>query len=161
MANNYARKAAVSFPYVQSVTDRTGKVRHYFRKGGADRVALPGGPGSKEFIEAYRSVLPVKLRPRKKDGQIYFFKMGDFVKIGFSASWEERLKTIATSAPLPVEVLLLIPGSLQVERTLHLRFLAHRTQREWFRATPEIFEFVEMEKRKAANKSFYNEGQKS
>lgn len=160
MERRYTQKAATRFPYVQSVKDGRGKVRHYFRRG-SERVSLPGDPGSKEFIEAYRSVLPVKLRPRKKAGQIYFFKMGDFVKIGYSASWEERLKTIATSAPLPVDVLLVVPGSLRTERAFHARFVECRTQREWFRCTPEILLFIAIEKQKIEAKSFYKEGQKS
>jgi integrase len=43
----------VSLPYVNSYCDRHGKLRHYFRRGRAKRVSLPGAPGSPEFLKAY------------------------------------------------------------------------------------------------------------
>ena len=45
--------AKIDLPYVQRFKDRHGKWRHYFRKPGCKRVALPGQPGSQEFMEAY------------------------------------------------------------------------------------------------------------
>lgn len=39
--------------YIQSFRDRYGKVRYYFRRRGWPHVALPGAPGSPEFMEAY------------------------------------------------------------------------------------------------------------
>lgn len=46
--------AKIEIPYVQRFKDRHGKIRHYFRKPGCKRVALPGQPGSQEFMEAYQ-----------------------------------------------------------------------------------------------------------
>src|SRR4051812_15039196 len=46
--------AKIDLPYVQRFRDRHGKWRHYFRKPGCKRVALPGQPGSQEFMEAYQ-----------------------------------------------------------------------------------------------------------
>ncbi|MGE5502164.1 MAG: tyrosine-type recombinase/integrase [Ignavibacteriales bacterium] len=43
--------------YVQRFKDQHGKVRHYLRKPGCPRIALPGLPGSDEFMEAYREGL--------------------------------------------------------------------------------------------------------
>lgn len=40
--------------YVHEYRDRHGKVRRYFRRPGFPPVALPGLPGSPEFMEAYR-----------------------------------------------------------------------------------------------------------
>lgn len=42
-------------PYVKAYRDRHGKWRYYFRKRGMPRVALPGEPGSTEFLEAYQA----------------------------------------------------------------------------------------------------------
>lgn len=41
--------------YVHSYVDRNGHVRHYFRKGGRAKIALPGNPGSPEFMKAYEA----------------------------------------------------------------------------------------------------------
>lgn len=42
-------------PFVQAYRDRHGKPRHYFRKRGSARVALPGEPGTPEFLTAYQA----------------------------------------------------------------------------------------------------------
>lgn len=49
--------AKVDLPYVQRFRDRHGKVRHYFRKPGCKRLALPGEPMSREFLAAYHTAL--------------------------------------------------------------------------------------------------------
>jgi len=43
--------------YVKTYRDRHGKVRRYFRRPGFKAIALPGLPGSAEFMEAYRVAL--------------------------------------------------------------------------------------------------------
>jgi hypothetical protein len=52
-----AEMAMIRLPYVNSYTDRYGTVRRYFRKRGYKPVALPGVPGSAEFMDAYRAAL--------------------------------------------------------------------------------------------------------
>jgi integrase len=42
----------IPLPYVQTFRDRIGKIRRYYRRG-SRRVALPGLPGSPEFMAAY------------------------------------------------------------------------------------------------------------
>lgn len=54
--------------YVQAFSDRHGKTRHYFRKPGAKRVALPGLPGSAEFMEAYQAALDGRTAPKRDVG---------------------------------------------------------------------------------------------
>jgi hypothetical protein len=49
--------AVVRIPYVNTYRDRHGTVRHYFRKRGHKPVALPGIPGSVEFMAAYQEAL--------------------------------------------------------------------------------------------------------
>lgn len=41
-------------PYVHRFKDRHGRIRHYFRRPGFKQVALPGEPGSAEFMSAYQ-----------------------------------------------------------------------------------------------------------
>jgi len=40
-------------PHIHEFRDRHGKIRRYFRRAGFPRVALPGNPGSAEFMAAY------------------------------------------------------------------------------------------------------------
>jgi hypothetical protein len=49
--------AVVRIPYVKVYTDRSGRVRRYFRKRGAKAVSLPGAPGSADFMAAYQAAL--------------------------------------------------------------------------------------------------------
>jgi integrase len=43
--------------FVNSFQDRHGRARHYFRQPGRKAIALPGLPGSAEFMEAYQAAL--------------------------------------------------------------------------------------------------------
>ncbi|WBX84685.1 tyrosine-type recombinase/integrase [Sphingosinicella microcystinivorans] len=57
--------------YIQAFRDRFGKQRYYFRKPGCKRIALPGLPGSTEFMEAYQAALegtPKEANARIKPG---------------------------------------------------------------------------------------------
>ncbi len=47
----------LTLPYVLRFRDRHGKMRHYFRRRGFKQVALPGLPGSAEFMTAYQTAL--------------------------------------------------------------------------------------------------------
>jgi integrase len=48
--------AKIKLKYVNEYVDRTGVLRRYFRKG-RKKVALPGAPGSAEFMAAYQACL--------------------------------------------------------------------------------------------------------
>lgn len=49
--------ARIELAYVQVFKDRHGKPRHYFRRRGFPRMALPGAPGSAAFMAAYQLAL--------------------------------------------------------------------------------------------------------
>jgi integrase len=49
-------RRGVRLAYVHSFADRTGRVRHYFRRNGR-RTPLPGAFGSRDFLEAYAALL--------------------------------------------------------------------------------------------------------
>ncbi len=62
--------------YIKRMTDRHDHVRHYYNRKGYAKVALPGAPGSKEFMAAYNAVhtgTPAKVQPgagRVKPGTV-------------------------------------------------------------------------------------------
>ncbi len=47
----------MNLPFIHRFKDRHGHVRHYFRRPGFARMALPGAPGSAEFLAAYQLAL--------------------------------------------------------------------------------------------------------
>jgi integrase len=51
--------------YVDCFVDRHGRSRHYFRRGHGPRIALPGLPGSAEFMDAYQAALKSVSRQHK------------------------------------------------------------------------------------------------
>ena len=54
---------SIHLRYVDRFVDRHGHVRHYFRRPGGKRLALPGAPGSDEFMAAYKTALAGENRP--------------------------------------------------------------------------------------------------
>jgi len=51
------RMTRIKLDYVHQYRDRHGKLRRYFRRPGFKRIALPGLPGSDEFMTAYQLAL--------------------------------------------------------------------------------------------------------
>lgn len=62
------------------------------------------------------------------------------IKIGFTTGLQERLDTLETGAPAPLEVLAFIKGGYELEQALHHRLMWHHAHREWFRDCPEVRE---------------------
>lgn len=54
------RGLEVSLKHVQAFQDRHGRWRHYFRRAGYPRIALPGHPGSPEFMDAYNAAMAMQ-----------------------------------------------------------------------------------------------------
>ena len=55
--------------FVHAFKDRHGKARYYFRRPGFKGSALPGLPGSAEFMEAYQAALGGVAAPRLDLGE--------------------------------------------------------------------------------------------
>ena len=80
---------------------------------------------------------------------IYFIFNDDSyaIKIGRAANVEKRLQSLQTSSPVTLQVLKAIPvGSLkkaqEIEKGLHAKFAHLRISGEWFRATPQLREYI-------------------
>ena len=78
--------------------DRHGKLRRYVRRPGKRRVALPGLPGSPEFMEAYQDAMrgPVLQRRAPKTGTLgalatEFFGSTEFANLKPSSQATYRL----------------------------------------------------------------------
>jgi integrase len=88
----------ITLLYVHEYRDRHGKLRRYVRRPGARRVALPGPPGSPEFMQTYQDAMsgPI-LRPRTmKAGTLAalaaeFFGSTEFANLAASSQATYRL----------------------------------------------------------------------
>lgn len=88
-----------------------------------------------EFLEE-RQRLGFMRRP----GTIYYLRVGDLIKIGFTVDIDQRMRQY----PPNIEVLATHPGTRETERQMHHKFL-HRVAkgREWFTPCAEIDQHIE------------------
>jgi integrase len=85
----------IKLKFVNEFVDRSGRVRHYFRRTGCRAVPLPGLPGSIEFMAAYQAALalvsPPPPSPRHviacslADVAARYFKSADFANLSPSS----------------------------------------------------------------------------
>lgn len=75
-------------------------------------------------------------------GTVYFLQRGDgLIKIGFTASFDERFATLSKSHP-GLRTLKIISGDLRREREIHQALKRHNEYGEWFRPEPAVIDFI-------------------
>lgn len=78
---------------------------------------------------------------------VYFIKpvgMAGPIKIGCSWHTRERLKTLSTWSPFPLEIIVTIPGSYKLEKNIHACFADLHSHREWFHAGDRLLKAIEL-----------------
>lgn len=60
----------IRLDYIHEYRDRHGRIRRYVRKPGVRKAALPGVPGSPEFMAAYAAAISGRPEGRHKDGTV-------------------------------------------------------------------------------------------
>jgi len=84
------------------------------------------------------------LPPTSSPVSFVFFQ--GFVKIGISTDIPNRLNGIHSRHPLPLTVLGVIPLPPKMhgakDRSIHDQFAQLRQQGEWFRAEPELLQYI-------------------
>lgn len=90
--------------------------------------------------------VPELFSKNEMGGLVYFIDCLDLTKIGFTSKpIHERIETWLNGNPFELLIFALVPGTLEKERELHLRFGKLRQRREWFRLSPEArVEIVEL-----------------
>jgi integrase len=77
----------IKLDYVHEYRDRHGKLRRYFRRPGFKRIALPGLPGSDEFMAAYQLALAGQPKPigleRTRPGTVNAAIVGYYTSLSF------------------------------------------------------------------------------
>ena len=86
----------IRLPYISEYRDRHGKLRRYFRRRGGRSIALPGLPGSIEFMAAYQAALAVVSPPPPSPKHVIsgslaavaagYFRSADFANLSPSTS---------------------------------------------------------------------------
>lgn len=104
----------------------------------SDLVWTPGKPLAVRQAEMHA------VRARRRDREIvYFLRAGDFIKIGKTTDdTGNRVASLQTGCPFPIEVLATIRGGRRREARLHKTFAALRAHGEWFHASPMLLAFI-------------------
>lgn len=79
------------------------------------------------------------------DPQVYFIKPVFFdgpIKIGYSRHPKARLGAMMAQSPIALEVVLTIPGDMELETNIQQCFADCHSHREWFRAEPRLVEAI-------------------
>lgn len=105
------------------------------------RAPVPPLPPMPVYAAPSRPVHPPR-KPEPVLAGVYFIQSGDLVKIGTSTNVHERLRTLRTMSPLPLELLAIAAGSHTEETAVHARFAHLRQHGEWFAVTPELLAFI-------------------
>lgn len=87
-------------------------------------------------VEADRARAEFMTRP----GTIYYLRVGDLVKIGYSADLPRRMKQYPPHAVLLAQH----PGTRETERDMHQKLATKLAKgREWFKSCPEVESHIE------------------
>jgi hypothetical protein len=80
--------------------------------------------------------------PVLKAGKVYFIRCRHAIKIGFSLMPDLRIVELQTGSPHDLKLLGWVAGNTDTERSLHDQFEEHKIRGEWFRAHPDLLDFI-------------------
>ncbi len=111
-------------------------IEHIFTKQTTkDAVRLSEQRGARERYEAASAALR-----QDRDGFVYFLRVGERIKIGYSVDVKRRMREY----PPGSELLAVEPGDRDLETQRHRQFAGSLLDgREWFRPTPDVLELVD------------------
>jgi hypothetical protein len=73
---------------------------------------------------------------------IYFVRSGEFIKIGQSKRWKQRIENMQVGSPHTIITLLVLIAEPKLEGKLHNWFRADHFRGEWFHSGPAILEYI-------------------
>jgi hypothetical protein len=94
---------SIKLKYVQRYRDRFGKLRHYFRRKGQAKVALPGEPGSDAFMSAYARALDGQKATPTVDGKP---REGSLAALAPAYYASSRFKNLSGQSPKNYRIVL-------------------------------------------------------
>jgi len=93
-------------------------------------------------LYATKTWVPRK-RKRQPEQRVYFIGGRGIVKIGIAEYPRQRLQTLQTSSPFPLQLLAICEGGRKKEKQLHAQFADARQAGEWFVLTPELQDYID------------------
>jgi len=125
--------------------EETGLIQSYSVRG-QNYVHIQGWSKHQRVDKPGAPLVPGPDDPEKTETQVwwtYFVRLGPsgLIKIGKTTNVERRIAIIQTSAPAKLVLLKAIPRNVETE--CHRRFKSIKSHGEWFKAKPELLEFIE------------------
>lgn len=93
--------------------------------------------GEQAFGPEFARRVPPEPVP-KGDGLVYFVRLGNRVKIGWTSNLAGRMAAVPHD-----EILHTQPGTMRDEKRCHAAFAHLREVGEWFRAEPDLLTFID------------------
>jgi hypothetical protein len=83
-----------------------------------------------------------QVRSPRVPGYVYFLRAGDAIKIGFSIEPNQRKSGLQVGNPVELETLATVSVNKITEREAKDKFNHLKIRGEWFRAEPELLDFI-------------------
>lgn len=84
---------------------------------------------------------------------VYFISCGEFVKIGSTQNIKNRLREFEVGNPYRLDLLALVPGTMDLEYSLHGKFYSKWYRGEWFHLGGPVAKFIRTNNDVLANSS--------
>ncbi|WLB49253.1 hypothetical protein QIH93_15165 [Bradyrhizobium ottawaense] len=84
---------------------------------------------------------------------IYFVRSGEFIKIGQSRRWKQRVETMQVGSPHTLIVMLVLKDEPKLEGKLHNWFRADHFRGEWFHSGPALLAYIKKRLPECVSKS--------
>lgn len=124
----------VAVAVVQHQTDQNQFMQFFERMSDERAIRVERWKREDEQYEAEKAK-----RRGDQEGFVYYIRIGERIKIGYSADVKRRMRAY----PPGSELLATEPGDRALERKRHQQFAGSLADgREWFRPTPDIMELV-------------------
>jgi hypothetical protein len=95
--------------------------------------------------EEFQEQMELRLQARRHPPIVYYMRLGNLVKIGFTANLTNRMGSIR-----PQELMVTEPGGREREQERHAQFADLKAHGEWFRLESPLTEHIEAVRREAA-----------
>lgn len=99
---------------------------------------LPEGAGEKRILKP-RAIFERRPHPM----WTYFIRGPEGIKIGKSRNPKERRRGLQLAHATELKIIIAVPASIISEAAAHERFQHLKMSGEWFRAEPELLDFIE------------------
>jgi len=97
-------------------------------------------PQASHDNQSIRATLRIKPKPQSL---VYFLRDRDRIKIGYTNNLDKRISDLERRFQVGLDCLATTPGGADKEQRLHRRFDHLRERGEWFRAAPELLDYID------------------